>query len=83
MPPLNGERSVRDSGSSCKEFGAGAKDVIQQSLNGLLRGDFPVVLSTEESSRALIDAKELKLIAVFSDKNEYPGVPDIKNLGYP
>jgi len=54
-----------------------------EGVNAILRGDVQVGLFPLDSIQGLLKAKELRLLLVFSDKSEYPGVPSIKDLGYP
>ncbi len=54
-----------------------------ENANAILRGDVQMGLATEESAKAMIDAGELRVLAVFSDKSSYPGVPSLTQLGYP
>lgn len=54
-----------------------------ENANAILRGDVQMGLATEESAQAMIDAGELRPLAVFADKSSYPGVPSLTQLGYP
>lgn len=54
-----------------------------ENANAILRGDVHMGIATEESAKALIEAGELRVLAVFSDKSSYPGVPSLTQLGYP
>ncbi len=54
-----------------------------ENANAVLRGDVHMGLATDESSKPLIEAGELRALAVFSDKSNYPGVPSLVQLGYP
>ncbi len=54
-----------------------------ENSNALLRGDVHVGLFSLDSIQGLLKAQELRLLVVFADKSEYPGVPCIKDLGYP
>jgi len=54
-----------------------------ESVNAILRGDVHVGLFSLDSIYALVKAKELQLLMVFSDKNEFAGVPSVKDLGHP
>ncbi len=52
-------------------------------MNALIRGDIQVALVSEDSVKGLLDAGEIRVIAVISEKSRYPGVPCSKDLGYP
>ena len=52
-------------------------------LGALMRGDIQVAIASEDSVKALIDAKEVKVLLSFSNKTEYPGAANIKELGFP
>ncbi len=52
-------------------------------MNALLRGDVQVALVSEDSVKALLSAGEIKPLTQFTEKSEYPGMPSIKDLGYP
>ena len=54
-----------------------------ENANALLRGDVNVAMLTEESSRAMIEAGEFRVLAVLDERSDYPGVPSIAQLGYP
>jgi tripartite-type tricarboxylate transporter receptor subunit TctC len=54
-----------------------------ESMNALMRGDVQVSLVSEDSVMGLLQAGEIRPIAVISDKSTYPGVPTIKELGHP
>jgi len=49
----------------------------------LIRGDVPLGINSEDSLRNLINAKELRPILTFTEKSVYPGVPNIKEIGFP
>ncbi len=49
----------------------------------LIRGDVLLGLNSEDSLKNLIDAKELRPVLTFSDKTDYPGVNNVKEIGYP
>ncbi len=55
----------------------------QESIAALIRGDVGVVFVSEDSSKALIDAKEVKVLLSFSDHTDHPGAVNTKELGYP
>jgi tripartite-type tricarboxylate transporter receptor subunit TctC len=38
---------------------------------------------TEESSKPMLDAGEIRVIMVLSEKSEFPGVPTVGQLGFP
>jgi tripartite-type tricarboxylate transporter receptor subunit TctC len=52
-------------------------------LGALMRGDIDLAMVSEDSSKALIDAKEIKVLLSFSDHTDYPGAVNAKELGYP
>lgn len=52
-------------------------------MNALIRGDIQVALVSADSVKAMIDAGEIRVLTEFSDKRNYPGVPNILDLGYP
>ena len=52
-------------------------------LNALMRGDIQMSLVSEDSVQGLVKAKEVRPLVHFADKSDYPGVPSIKDLGYP
>ena len=54
-----------------------------ENANAVLRGDVPVGLYSLESIKGLVNAKEFRLLVIFDEKSEFPGVPSIKDLGYP
>jgi len=54
-----------------------------ENANAILRGDVQMGIATEESGKALIEAGELRVLAVLSDKSSYPGAPSLTQLGYP
>jgi tripartite-type tricarboxylate transporter receptor subunit TctC len=54
-----------------------------ENMNALLRGDIQISLVSEDSVDAMIKAKEIRPLVHFAEKSEYPGVPSIKDLGYP
>jgi len=54
-----------------------------ENANALLRGDVNVAMLTEESSRAMIEAGEFRVLAVLDETSDYPGAPSIAQLGYP
>ena len=54
-----------------------------ESMNALMRGDIQVALVSDDSVKGLLDAGEIKPLAVISEKSKYPGVPSIKDLGHP
>lgn len=59
-------------------FGASA-----ETMNALLRGDVHIATLSADSAKALLDSGEIKALADFSGKTEFPGVPNNKDLGYP
>jgi tripartite-type tricarboxylate transporter receptor subunit TctC len=54
-----------------------------ENINSLMRGDVDMAIATLESAVPMIQAGEFIGLAVLSDKSEVPGVPSIKDLGYP
>lgn len=52
-------------------------------MNALIRGDIQVALVSEDSVKGLLDAGEIRVLIVVAEKSKYPGVPSIKDLGYP
>lgn len=54
-----------------------------ENVNALLRGDVQLGTVGEEAAKAMVEAGELRILAVVSEKSEYPGVPSIAQLGYP
>lgn len=52
-------------------------------MNALIRRDIHVALVSEDSVRGLLHAGEIKPLVSFTSESEYPGVPSIKELGYP
>jgi tripartite-type tricarboxylate transporter receptor subunit TctC len=54
-----------------------------ENANAVLRGDVQMGLATEESAKPLIQAGELRALAVFAHTSPYPGVPSLAQLGHP
>jgi tripartite-type tricarboxylate transporter receptor subunit TctC len=54
-----------------------------ESMGALMRGDVEIAMVSEDSAKALIDAKEIKVLLSFSDHTDYPGAVNIKELGHP
>ncbi len=52
-------------------------------IGALMRGDIELALVSDESTKPLIEAKEIRVLLTFSDKTEYPGAANIRELGYP
>lgn len=52
-------------------------------MNALLRNDVQVALVSEDSVKGLLSSGEIKLLTEFNEKSDYPGIPSIKDLGYP
>ncbi len=52
-------------------------------MNALMRGDIQVALVSEDSVKGLLEAGEIRPLAVIADKSSYPGVPSINDLGHP
>ncbi len=53
------------------------------SVNALIRGDVQTLIASEDSVKALVDAKEFKVLLVFNEVNKYPGAVAIRDLGFP
>ena len=51
--------------------------------NALMRGDIDVAMMAEDSAKGMIDSGDFKVLTVFSEKSDYPGVLSIAQLGYP
>jgi len=53
-----------------------------ESQTGLLGGH--ILFAAGDFNYPLIEAKEIRLLAVFKEesKEQYPGIPDLKELGY-
>jgi len=49
----------------------------------IIRGDVQVGLFSLDSIQGLLKAGEFRLLLVFDDKSDYPGVTTTKELGYP
>lgn len=54
-----------------------------ESLNALLRGDVQAAIVSEDTVKAMVEAKEVKVMLVFSDKCDYPGGISVKEAGFP
>jgi len=54
-----------------------------EAMNAMMRGDISVAMVSEDSVQGLIKAGEIRVLAQFSEKSSYPGIPSIKDLGYP
>lgn len=54
-----------------------------ENTGALMRGDIQVSLVSQDSVEALVSTKEIKPLVHFAEKSDYPGVPSIKDLGYP
>ncbi len=59
-------------------FGSTAENV-----NALMRGDVQVSLFSADSVEPMVSAKEIRPLVHLAEKSAYPGVPSIKDLGYP
>jgi tripartite-type tricarboxylate transporter receptor subunit TctC len=53
------------------------------SVNALIRGDVQTLIASEDSVKALVDAKEFKVLLVFNEVNKYPGAIAVRELGFP
>ena len=49
----------------------------------LIRGDFPLAMHSFDSVRNLIEIKEFRPILTFSEAIKYPGVQNVKDIGFP
>ena len=49
----------------------------------IIRGDVQVGLFSLDSIQGLLKAGEFRLLLIFDDKSEFPGVPTTTELGYP
>ncbi len=49
----------------------------------LIRGDFPLAMHSFDSVMNLINLKELRPLLTFSQEIKLPGVPNIKDIGFP
>ncbi len=54
-----------------------------ESISAIIRGDVQVGLFSLDSISSLLKAGEFRLLAIFDEKSEFPGVPGMKELGYP
>jgi len=54
-----------------------------ENMNALMRGDIQMSLVSADSVEGLVKAKEIRPLVHFAEKSDYPGVPSIKDLGYP
>ena len=54
-----------------------------EAVAALLRGDVQLLVTSESSTKALIDDGEFRVLAVLAEKSNYPGVPSISDLGFP
>jgi tripartite-type tricarboxylate transporter receptor subunit TctC len=54
-----------------------------ENMNALVRGDVDIAMLTEESIKPMVDAGEFKLLLWIGDRCPYPGVPNVKDIGYP
>lgn len=51
--------------------------------SALIRGDVPISINSEDSLKTLIDSNELRPLLTFTDQTKFPGVPTIKEIGFP
>jgi tripartite-type tricarboxylate transporter receptor subunit TctC len=51
--------------------------------SALIRGDVPISINSEDSLKNLIEIKEIRPLVTFTDQTKFPGVPTIKEVGYP
>ncbi|MBI4633418.1 MAG: tripartite tricarboxylate transporter substrate binding protein [Deltaproteobacteria bacterium] len=54
-----------------------------ESASAIIRGDVQVGLFSMDSIQGLLKAGEFRLLLIFDDKSEFPGVPTSTELGYP
>jgi tripartite-type tricarboxylate transporter receptor subunit TctC len=54
-----------------------------EAVAALLRGDVQLLVTSESSTKAIIDDGTFRVLAVLAEKSNYPGVPSIADLGYP
>lgn len=54
-----------------------------EQINAVLRGDVQVAWISEDSVKALAEAKEVNVLVSFTDQRLFPDVPTIKEKGYP
>jgi len=54
-----------------------------ENISAIIRGDVQVGLFSLDSVTNLLKAGEFRLLTIFDEKSEFPGVPSIKDLGYP
>jgi tripartite-type tricarboxylate transporter receptor subunit TctC len=52
-------------------------------MNALMRGDVLASLVSEDSVKGLLDSGEIRVLTVLAQTSKYPGIPTIKELGYP
>ena len=53
------------------------------SNGAIIRGDVPITINSEDSLRNLIEVNELRPLLTFTERAVYPGVPTIKDIGFP
>jgi tripartite-type tricarboxylate transporter receptor subunit TctC len=54
-----------------------------EAVTALIRGDVNILVTSESSTKALINDGTFRVLAVLAEKSEYPGVPSIADLGFP
>jgi tripartite-type tricarboxylate transporter receptor subunit TctC len=54
-----------------------------EGASAIIRGDVQVGLFSMDSIQGLLKAGEFRLLVIFDDKSEFPGVPTSTELGYP
>lgn len=52
-------------------------------MGALVRNDIDLAIGALDSTKSLIDAKEIKVLLSFTDRTDYPGAVTTKELGYP
>jgi tripartite-type tricarboxylate transporter receptor subunit TctC len=51
--------------------------------NALMRGDVQVMIASQDSTKGLLDAKEIKPLLTFDEVTDYPGAVSLKDVGFP
>ncbi len=51
--------------------------------SALIRGDVPISINSEDSLKTLIDTNELRPLLTFTDQTKFPGIPTIREIGFP
>jgi tripartite-type tricarboxylate transporter receptor subunit TctC len=53
-----------------------------EAVTALMRGDVQILVTSESSTKQLIDDGTFRVLAVLAEKSDYPGVPSIADLGF-